>query len=119
MLDDHHWHTGIGSASDDYVRGKEAMSKSSTGQIAMVCIMKRFFTIRVVKHKRYPERLHTSILGDIQNSKRALATCCTELSKKLDKVNSRGPFQLAQVCDSIEVMTSLNLKKYFHTYQKI
>lgn len=40
MLDDHHWHTGIGSASDDYVRGKEAMSKSSTGQIAMVCIMK-------------------------------------------------------------------------------
>lgn len=79
----------------------------------------RFFTIRVVKHKRYPERLHTSILGDIQNSKRALATCCTELSKKQDKVNSRGPFQLAQVCDSIEVMTSLNLKKYFHTYQKI
>lgn len=50
MLDDHHWHTGMSSANDDDVRGREAISKSSTGEIATVCIMKRFSTIRVAKH---------------------------------------------------------------------
>lgn len=57
MLDDHHWHTGMSSANDDYVRGKEAMSKSSTGEIATVCIMKRFFTIKVAEHRKGTQRV--------------------------------------------------------------
>lgn len=69
--------------------------------------------------KSYPERLNISILWDTQNSKSALETCSNVLSKKLDKVTSRGPFQLIQVCDSIEVMTLLNLNKYFYIYKKI
>jgi len=50
-------------------------SKFAKGQIAMVCIRKRFFTIRVVKHGNGAKRLNISTLGDIQNSESTLSAC--------------------------------------------
>lgn len=107
-------------ANDDYVKGKEAIVKIFNGGNCNSLHNEKILHNKSGQTlKRYSERLNISILRDIQNSECALATCSNVLSRKLDKVTSGGPFQLTQVYDSIEVMTLLNLKKYFHTYQKI